>query len=152
MTTRVCGKAISSPLKLGKYYVLESKAPAGYLLNPNKIPFELKYTGQAVEITSTAIAQEEQEQKGNATIIKEDSKTGAKPQGGAKLDGAVYELHRKSNAEVELINPVADTIATATFQGADVDWYIKADDIILKKPARNQQNPPKSNHEKNSIK
>ena len=37
------------------------------------------------------------------------------------------------NARVELINPVADTVATATFQGADVDWYIKADDIVLTK-------------------
>ena len=37
------------------------------------------------------------------------------------------------NAEVELINPVADTVATATFQGADVDWYIKAEDIVLVK-------------------
>lgn len=36
------------------------------------------------------------------------------------------------NAEVEIINPVADTVATATYMGADVDWYIKADDIILK--------------------
>ena len=36
------------------------------------------------------------------------------------------------NAEVEIINPVADTVATAAFQGADVDWYIKADDIVLK--------------------
>ena len=36
------------------------------------------------------------------------------------------------NAELEIINPVADTVATATFQGADVDWYIKADDIALK--------------------
>lgn len=36
------------------------------------------------------------------------------------------------NAEVELINPVADTVATAIFQGADVDWYIKADDVVLK--------------------
>ena len=36
------------------------------------------------------------------------------------------------NAEVEIINPVADTVATATFNGADVDWYIKADDIVLK--------------------
>ena len=36
------------------------------------------------------------------------------------------------NAEVELINPVADTVANANFRGADVDWYIKADDIILK--------------------
>lgn len=36
------------------------------------------------------------------------------------------------NAEVEIINPVADTVATATYLGADVDWYIKAEDIILK--------------------
>lgn len=27
------------------------------------------------------------------------------------------------NARVELINPIADTVATATYQGADVDWY-----------------------------
>ena len=43
-----------------------------------------------------------------------------------------------------LLNPVADTVATATFQGADVDWYIKADDIVLKnkngQSAGNQQN------------
>ena len=39
------------------------------------------------------------------------------------------------NAEVEIINPVADTVATATFNGADVDWYIKADDIVLKNKA-----------------
>lgn len=36
------------------------------------------------------------------------------------------------NAEVELINPIADTVANATFRGADVDWYIKADDLVLK--------------------
>ncbi|EKZ0193381.1 YdcP family protein [Enterococcus faecalis] len=36
------------------------------------------------------------------------------------------------NAEVELINPIADTVANATYQGVDVDWYIKAEDLILK--------------------
>ncbi|WP_040984050.1 YdcP family protein [Oceanobacillus jeddahense] len=36
------------------------------------------------------------------------------------------------NAQVEMINPVADTVATATFRGADLDWYIKADDLVLK--------------------
>lgn len=52
------------------------------------------------------------------------------------------------NAEVELINPVADTVATATYMGADVDWYIKADDITLKKPIGNQPNPSKQNPDK----
>ena len=36
------------------------------------------------------------------------------------------------NARVEIINPIAGTVATATFRGADVDWYIKAEDIVLK--------------------
>lgn len=50
------------------------------------------------------------------------------------------------NVEVKLINPVADTVANATFRGADVDWYIKADDLVLK----NQKNstPVKSNETK----
>lgn len=55
------------------------------------------------------------------------------------------------NAEVELVNPVADTVATAEFNGATVDWYIKADDIVLKsrtnQPAGNPQHqqPKKDN-------
>ncbi|MCH3964628.1 MAG: YdcP family protein [Clostridium sp.] len=53
------------------------------------------------------------------------------------------------NAEVELVNPVADTVATATFRGADVDWYIKADDIVLKNKqaishVKNQQPQPQN--------
>ena len=59
------------------------------------------------------------------------------------------------NTEVEIVNPVADTVATATFQGADVDWYIKADDIVLKtkngQPAGNNHapnNPQQPQHKK----
>lgn len=52
------------------------------------------------------------------------------------------------NAEVELINPIADTVATATYMGADVDWYIKADDIILKRSINNQSTEPKPNQNK----
>lgn len=29
------------------------------------------------------------------------------------------------NAGVELVNPIADTVATVTYMGAEVDWYIK---------------------------
>lgn len=50
------------------------------------------------------------------------------------------------NAEVELINPIADTVANANFRGADVDWYIKADDIILK----NKDNQPAGNPQNNN--
>ena len=32
--------------------------------------------------------------------------------------------------DVVLVNPVPGAIANATFNGADVDWYVKADDIV----------------------
>ena len=39
------------------------------------------------------------------------------------------------NAEVDMVNPVVNTVAHATFgDNADVEWYIKADDIVLVKP------------------
>lgn len=49
------------------------------------------------------------------------------------------------NAIVDVINPVADTVANATFQGADVDWYIKASDLVLKKPASKNPQQQKTN-------
>lgn len=48
------------------------------------------------------------------------------------------------NAAVDIINPVADTVANATFRGADVDWYIKADDIELKGGQKPPQKPKKA--------
>lgn len=47
------------------------------------------------------------------------------------------------NAEVELVNPVADTVANATYFGAEVDWFLKAEDIVLKKPSEKQPTKPK---------
>ncbi|MGH1805843.1 SpaA isopeptide-forming pilin-related protein [Enterococcus gallinarum] len=121
MTTDNYGKALSDPIKLGKYYALEVTAPEGYLLNEEEIPFKLNYAGQTVEITSTVISQEEQEQKGEATLVKEDSKTGAIPQGAASLDGAVHELRRTSNDEV--IETVTIKNGKTTVQDLHLDDY-----------------------------
>ena len=42
----------------------------------------------------------------------------------------------------ELVNPVADTVSRKTYTGADVDWYVKAEDIVLKnKGNQNAGNP-----------
>ena len=46
------------------------------------------------------------------------------------------------NARVELINPIEDTVAT--YQGADVDWYIKADDIVLTKDSSSFKAQPQA--------
>ena len=70
ITTDEFGKATSEKIKLGKYYAIEEKAPEGYLINKEKIPFELKYAGQTVEVTSTSISHKDTEQKGKAILIK----------------------------------------------------------------------------------
>lgn len=41
------------------------------------------------------------------------------------------------NGEVYIIKPVADIVDIATFQGADVELYIKADDIVLRSKINN---------------
>ncbi|MCX4326654.1 MAG: YdcP family protein [Lachnospiraceae bacterium] len=49
------------------------------------------------------------------------------------------------NAVVELVNPVADTVSRKTYTGADVDWYVKAEDIVLKNKG-NQNTGTSQNH------
>ena len=42
----------------------------------------------------------------------------------------------------------AGTVANASFQGADVDWFIEADDIILKgKNSQSAGNPQNNNQQ-----
>ncbi|EBF5114518.1 hypothetical protein FHZ94_01420 [Listeria monocytogenes] len=91
------GYAESSSLSLGQYYLLEEKAPSGYLLSEEKLAFEIKYAGQDVAVTNTEVQAVDVEQKGTAKLIKEDAETGDIAQGKATLDGAVYELHRSSD-------------------------------------------------------
>ena len=48
------------------------------------------------------------------------------------------------NAEVELVNPVADTVSRKTYTGADVDWYVKAEDIVLKNKGNQNAGSPQN--------
>ena len=46
------------------------------------------------------------------------------------------------NAVVELVNPVADVVSRKTYTSVAVDWYVKAEDIVLKnKSNQNAGNP-----------
>ncbi|EGP4907185.1 MULTISPECIES: YdcP family protein [Lactobacillales] len=39
------------------------------------------------------------------------------------------------DAEVDLVNPIVDTVANYVFrEGTTVNWFIKADDLVLKRP------------------
>ena len=53
------------------------------------------------------------------------------------------------DAEVELVNPIVDTVANYVFrEGTTVNWFIKADDLVLKRQP-NQGNPTNQNEERN---
>ena len=43
------GKIIIPKLKYGKYYILEKEAPEGYLINPDKMYFEITEDGKIVK-------------------------------------------------------------------------------------------------------
>ncbi|HDA9566183.1 TPA: Cys-Gln thioester bond-forming surface protein [Listeria innocua] len=112
------GYAESSSLSLGQYYLLEEKAPSGYLLSEEKLPFEIKYAGQDVALTNTEVQAVDVEQKGTAKLIKEDAETGDIAQGKATLDGAVYELYRSSD------DKLVDTVSIENGQA-------QSDDLLL---------------------
>ena len=54
LVTKEDGKAVTEPLFLGRYHVVETKAPYGMILNPTVRTVELTYAGQEVEITETS--------------------------------------------------------------------------------------------------
>lgn len=54
LVTKDDGKAVTEPLFLGRYHVVETKAPYGMILNPTVQTVELTYAGQEVEITETS--------------------------------------------------------------------------------------------------
>ena len=62
------------------------------------------------------------------------------------------EKHFKYEQKVKLVNPVADTVSRKTYTGAEVDWYVKAEDIALKNKgnqnAGNPQNPTPQGQQK----
>ncbi|EPH59368.1 hypothetical protein D931_03939 [Enterococcus faecium 13.SD.W.09] len=52
------------------------------------------------------------------------------------------------DAGVELVNPIVDTVANYVFrEGTTVNWFIKADDLVLKRQP-NQGNPTNQNEGK----
>lgn len=112
------GYSESNSLSLGQYYLLEEKAPSGYLLSDGKLPFEIKYAGQDVAVTNTEVQAVDVEQKGTAKLIKEDAETGDIAQGKATLDGAVYELYRSSDDKL---------IDTVTIENGQA----QSDDLLL---------------------
>lgn len=49
------------------------------------------------------------------------------------------------NTEVELINPTVGTVTQATYRGGDANWYIKADDIVVRGKSAGAAPKPQQN-------
>ncbi len=108
-----------SNLHLGKYYVKETNAPEGYLLNNKEFDTELKYKDantKVIYIDVTGIKDEEP--TGIITIIKKDSETGSVPQGDATFNGAVYKVYAAEDiynkAKTKKFYSNGDLVATRT--------------------------------------
>lgn len=70
------------------------------------------------------------------------------------LPATVEEKNFPYDAEVEFVGVVADTVSTANFREVETSWFLKADDIILRRNSassngsQNPQPPKKEPNEK----
>ncbi|EAC9094816.1 SpaA isopeptide-forming pilin-related protein [Listeria monocytogenes] len=90
VTTNSDGKVNLNDLIVGNYKVVETKAPAGYTIDstPKTLTIKPKET--------TTLNVNNKEAYFQVKLTKEDTKTGAKPQGSATLQGAEYTFYADS--------------------------------------------------------
>lgn len=87
------GVATSSLLDYGEYYVKESQAPNGFVIN-----VELNEKVGVVENDKTyEVSVANQQVKGTVNMTKEDNKTGSNAQGDATLENAKYGIYAREN-------------------------------------------------------
>lgn len=79
ITTDESGKAVSKPLYLGEYVVVESNTIDGYIRNNEEYPVTIEYAEQNVEVTNADLSINNIRQKAEITlnkILETDERTG----------------------------------------------------------------------------
>lgn len=95
ITTDKNGKGSATKLYLGDYYVKETKASKGYLLDTNSYDVSLTYKGQNFPISNGEVKSKETEKVSKLKIVKKDSETGKT----VKIAGAKFKVTLNSNSK-----------------------------------------------------
>lgn len=91
ITTGESGKAVAKDLPLGKYYVVETKAPEGFVLNPEPVKVALTYQDQDTPIVEAEAIVGNDRQKVAISVEKQDAENGQ------VLSGAVFGIYNKKD-------------------------------------------------------
>ncbi len=83
------GKIVIKDIEYGEYYILEKEAPEGYVLNEEKMFFEIKINGEVVKATM-----KDEKIKGDLKFTKEDLSTGE------PLPNTLIEIYKQDTDEL----------------------------------------------------
>lgn len=131
IATGESGKAVAKDLPLGRYYVVETKAPEGFVLNPEPVKVALTYQDQDTPIVEAEAIVGNDRQKVAISVEKQDAENGQ------VLSGAVFGIYNKKDIQANgKVLVKADTLlqemtsdengmATCTLDLPFGEYYVK---------------------------
>lgn len=131
ITTGERGKAVAKDLPLGRYYVVETKAPEGFVLNPEPVKVALTYQDQDTPIVEAEAIVGNDRQTVAISVEKQDAENGQ------VLSGAVFGIYNKKDIQANgKVLVKADTLlqkmtsdengmATCTLDLPFGEYYVK---------------------------
>lgn len=131
ITTGESGKAVAKDLPLGRYYVVETKAPEGFVLNPEPVTVALTYQDQETPVVEAEAMVGNDRQKISISVEKQDIENGQ------VLSGALFGIYNKKDIQANgKVLVKADTLlqemtsdengmATCTLDLPFGEYYVK---------------------------